>query len=369
MNRELLEETIILRHELHRHPELSGQEVNTKKFLMEMISEDTDLEVCDRGSWFYAYYDSGRPGARNVAVRADMDALPMADISGLEYCSETAGISHRCGHDGHSAVLYGLARMISEKGAASNVFFIFQHGEETGLGAAECAELIDEKNIDEMYAFHNWSGFPESAVVLKEGTVMCASEGLRVIMKGKPSHASRPEDGASPAFALSRIVAKAGELEEPGKTMATVVGINCGGANFGMMPGEGEVDITLRALREEDMAALEKGLTELAEAAGSEAGLEVSIEKVDVFPETRNDKESVAKVAEAAGRLGLEICRMKEPIRSSEDFGWYQKKCSGAMIFIGNGEDYPQVHTEKYDFNDNIIEVAVQLLYEIIMEA
>ncbi|MCQ2545896.1 MAG: M20/M25/M40 family metallo-hydrolase, partial [Clostridia bacterium] len=90
---------------------------------------------------------------------------------------------------------------------------------------------------------------------------------------------------------------------------------------------------------------------------------------LDVFPETSNDGESVAKAAEAAGRLGLEICRMKEPIRSSEDFGWFQKKCPGAMIFIGNGVDYPQVHTEEYDFNDNIIETAVELLYEIIMEA
>lgn len=365
MNKELLEETILLRHELHRHPELSGQETNTKKYLMELISEDTGLEVCDRGNWFYAYYESELPEAKNIAVRADMDALPMSDIEGLEYQSETEGVSHRCGHDGHSAVLYGLARMVSENDAANNVYFIFQHGEETGLGAYECAELIEEKSIDEIYAFHNWSGFPEKAVVLKRGTVMCASEGLRIVMTGKPAHASRPEDGASPAFALSKIVAKAAELERPGETMATVVGINCGGTNFGMMPGEGEVDITLRALREEDMKALESELTGFAEAVGSEAGLDVVIEKLDVFPETTNDKEAIAKVTKAACELNMEVREMAEPIRSSEDFGWYQKKCPGAMIFIGNGENYPQVHTEGYDFNDNIIETAANLLYEI----
>ena len=371
MDRQLLEKTIKVRHELHRIAEVSGREVKTKEYLMKLIAEDTKLQICDRGSWFYAFYESHNPDARNIGIRADMDGLPMEDIEGIEYTSVTPGVSHRCGHDGHCAVLYGLCCRVSREGAGDNVYFIFQHGEETGIGGAECAELIEEKNINRMYAFHNWSGFEEGTVMLKAGTVMCASRGLRILMKGRPSHASRPEDGANPAFALAKTIEHARMLEETryrGDAMATVVGINCGGANFGMMPGGGEADITLRAVEESVIESIETDITAFARKAAEEEGLEVTFERVDVFPETANAPECVKEAAVAALKAGLKVSEMKEYIRSSEDFGWFQRRCPGAMIFIGNGVEYPQVHTEKYDFNDNIIPAGVDMFYEIVKE-
>lgn len=371
MDRILLEKTIEVRHHLHQTAEVSGQEKNTKQYLMELIRRDTELKVEDRGSWFYAYYESPKPRARNIAVRADMDGLPMADMDCLEYCSMNPSVSHRCGHDGHCAVLYALCCMVNMRGASNNVYFIFQHGEETGIGGRECAELIEEKSINEVYAFHNWSGFDEGTAVVGTGTVMCASRGLRILMKGRPSHASRPEDGVNPAFCLAKTIEFAAELEADkyrGEAMATVVGINCGGANFGMMPGTGEADITLRALKESEIRKFQKELEAFARKEATAEGLEVCFQELDVFPETLNDPVCIAKAEKAAGRAGLEICRMKEPIRSSEDFGWYQEKCPGAMIFIGNGRNYPQVHTEKYDFNDNIIEAGADMFYELVNE-
>ncbi|MDO4175880.1 MAG: M20 family metallopeptidase [Bacillota bacterium] len=372
-----MKKTIELRHKLHKCAELSGCEAKTRLTLMEAIQSDTDLEVCDRGSWFYAYYDCGSPDAKTIGVRADMDALPMTDMDvapvkdpagGIDYSSDTEGVSHRCGHDGHSAALYALANLISERGASNNVYLIFQHAEETGQGGAECAQLIDEKNIDEIYAFHNWSGFDECSIVLGEGTVMCASEGLRIIMEGRPAHASQPEDGINPGFALAQVAGRVAELEErySGRAMATMVGINAGGRNFGMAPGEGELDLTLRALREEDMIALEKEILAFAEEVADEAGLKLSTEKQDMFPDTTNDPGAVAKVREAAESLDFAVSELEEPIRSSEDFGWYQKKCPGAMIFIGNGRDWPQIHTSTYDFNDRILETAAELMYELV---
>lgn len=367
---ELTMDAIKLRHELHKAAELSGQECRTREILMKAIRENTSLHVHDRGRWFYAYYSSDKEGAENIAVRADMDALPMADIDGLEYRSENEGVSHRCGHDGHSAGLYSLALKLDKDGSDKNVYLIFQHAEETGDGARECAELIEEKNIGEIYAFHNWSGFEEKSIILREGTIMCASEGLRIIMKGKPSHASQPEDGINPSQALSRIVLEAERLEKSSdfsaKAMATVVGVNAGGRNFGMAPAAGEVDLTLRALREEDMQRLEKRIIDFAESVGDEAGLTVETAKQDVFPDTANDACTLEKVRAAADNLGLKVCDMEKPIRSSEDFGWFQKKCPGTLFFIGNGQDWPQVHTADYDFNDRIIETATEILYEIV---
>lgn len=379
----MIESAIKLRHELHKCAELSGHEAKTKELLMAAIRSDTKLEVRDRGSWFYAYYDCGADDAtggvtvRNIAFRADMDALPMDDIGDLKdpctgygYSSETAGVSHRCGHDGHCAALYALARLLSERGASNNVCLIFQHAEETGAGARECAKLIDEKKIEEIYAFHNWSGFDEGSVVLREGAIMCASEGLRITMKGKASHASRPEDGANPAEALAQLAAKAGRFGRDelfhDRVMVTIVGINTGGRNFGMAPGEGEVDITLRARCEEDMLALEREIIACAEEKACESDLEVSFEKEDAFPETANAADAVAKVRASAEKLGLKIYELENPVRSSEDFGRYCKKCSGAMIFIGNGKSWPQIHTTEYDFNDRILGTAAELFHTVI---
>lgn len=150
MKKENLEKIIELRHRLHRHPELSMEE---------------------------------KPG--------------------LPYGSEIPGVCHKCGHDGHSAALAGLAMEICREGAERSVYFIFQHGEEVGGGGAECAGLIAEKGISRVFAFHNMSGYPEGSIVLKHDVAQCTSKGLTVHMKGSPAHASQPEDGKNPAAGIS----------------------------------------------------------------------------------------------------------------------------------------------------------------------
>lgn len=364
-----LRKFIEIRHELHRTAELSGSEYRTREYLTELLREETHLKTEDRGNWFFAYYESPDENAVNIAFRADFDALPMADKADLEYRSLTEGVSHRCGHDGHSTILFALAELISIHGAANNIYFIFQHGEETGIGARECAGLIKEKNISEIYAIHNWSGFEEGSIVLKSGTAMCASEGLRIIFHGRSCHASRPDDGINPAFALSETALKVKELEKAeeycDKVMATIVGVNCGGRDFGMAPGEGEIDITLRAEQESDIKKFKSEISAFAVNLAKSEDLDVEFISEDVFPETSNNADAVAKAEEAATDIGLNIIKLEEPIMSSEDFGWYQKECSGAMIFIGNGTDYPQIHTVEYDFNDSIIETAVEFLFKL----
>lgn len=375
MNRSILEKAIELRHELHMHPEVSEQEIETKERLINFVTKETNLKVVDCGKWFYAYYASEAKETEKkttIGFRADFDALPIDEKNDLPYCSKIEGVSHRCGHDGHAATLAALACEISESGADRDVYFIFQHAEEIGTGAKVCAELIKEKDIERIYAYHNWSGFPEKSVVLRKGTVMCASKGLTIKFTGKPAHASQPEDGKNPALAIAELIKSVDEIQKEkiygGLVLATIVGVTVGEKNFGISAEKGEINLTLRGLLEKDMLTMEGKILEVAKKQAKLWGLEMVTEENDVFPETFNDEAVVEQVERVAKATGYQVLEMKDPIRSSEDFGYFQKKCPGIMMHIGNGEDYPQIHTEPYNFNDNIIEAAVDLFKAIIAD-
>ncbi|MBQ3457580.1 MAG: amidohydrolase, partial [Synergistaceae bacterium] len=167
MNNENLRKIINLRHELHEHPELSGHESETKRRLMNFLENNTRLAVVDCGKWFYAsrYVE----GTKAIAFRADMDALPMDETISVPYASRNPSVSHKCGHDGHSAALCGLGLELSRLDVKRSVYLLFQHAEETGQGARECSGFLRERSISEIYAFHNWSGWPEKSIVVKKG--------------------------------------------------------------------------------------------------------------------------------------------------------------------------------------------------------
>lgn len=160
---------VALRHALHRHPELSNHETWTKAYLINFLDKHTSLEIVDRGAWFYAKY-SAAPGAHKIAFRADFDALPIDETISLPYGSEIPGVSHKCGHDGHSATLAAFALEVDQRGAENTIYFIFQHAEETGDGAKECAVLVTEEGIEEVYGYHNQPGYPVGEVIVNDGT-------------------------------------------------------------------------------------------------------------------------------------------------------------------------------------------------------
>lgn len=189
MGEEMLDKVIALRHRLHKYPELSGQETETKRRLMDFLKENTPLTVTDRGKWFYAEYHPAESRG-SIAFRADFDAIKVFEDMPLPYCSVNRGVAHKCGHDGHSAALAGFAAEVGRKGADKDIYFIFQHGEETGEGGEPCSCLIEEKQIDEVYAVHNFPGIPFGSLGLRCGTINCASKGMEMIFTGAPAHAS-----------------------------------------------------------------------------------------------------------------------------------------------------------------------------------
>ena len=366
ISQENLEKITALRHLLHSHPDLSLQEAGTIGILKDFLRKNTTLEICDRDGWLYAvkYASVEPPAASPIAFRADMDALPMDESVSLPYGSVHEGISHKCGHDGHMAALCGLALELEKVKLNRTVYLIFQPAEETGRGAVRCAELIREKGITEIYAFHNLSGYPENSIVYRKQLTQPASEGLKVCMQGKQSHASAPEEGRSPSAAIAELVLYARHLpEEPhdGMALCTIVGMQCGQGDFGISPGEGSVSVTLRAEQEPFMKKMEKKLLEKAEELSARDGLRTGHEIHDYFPETRNHDEALERVICKAAGLQLPVIEMKDLWRASEDFGYYLKQCFGAMFYIGSGDEYPALHTDSYDFDDGILKTAVDM--------
>lgn len=352
-----------LRHELHMHPELSMQEIETAGRLKSFLRRNTGFRIVDRGNWFYAV-KKGKGGRGKIAFRADMDALPIEEDDTLRYHSKNAGVSHKCGHDGHCAALCGLALELDAAETNADIYLIIQPGEEIGKGAVLCRELLRQEEITQIYAFHNLSGYPEKSIVYRSGLTQPASEGLRICFEGLSSHASAPEEGKNPAEVIARVVLHALELAEDqsdGMLLCTITGIKLGAGDFGISPGDGELCMTLRAEEESRMKALEEQIIEYAREEAHKCGIRMDSSIHDYFPETRNHAQCLDAVIGAASDLGAKLIPMKDMWRASEDFGWYLKECPGAIIYIGNGEEYPALHTADYDFNDRILETAVDL--------
>lgn len=368
MDRENYRLAAELRHELHQHPELSMHEEWTKARLMDFLRRHTGLELVDRGRWFYAVHWIGAK-KESIAFRADMDAVPVAESRDfVPYASQCPGVGHKCGHDGHSAALAAFGMELERRGVEKNVFLLFQHAEETGQGAMECVELLKEHNISEIYAFHNLPGVSLGAVAVPEGAAQFASTGMILRFTGVKSHASYPENGRNPAFAIGEIITEIPRLIQPedyrGMALVTVIQVNVGERAFGTGAGYGELLLTIRAEFEEELNQLREALETLARKKAEAYGLGCSFGYEDPFPETRNHPRAVAKVRQAAERLGIPVEEMKERFRASEDFGHYTKQISGAMFYLGDGDSAP-LHTENFDFPDQLIETAVELFLQL----
>ena len=365
ISQDKLDQIIGLRHLLHCYPDLSLQESGTIRILKGFLRENTTLEIFDRDGWFYAVKSaSAEPAASPIAFRADMDALPMDESIAISYGSVHNGISHKCGHDGHMAALCGLALELDKMKVDRTVYLIFQPAEEIGQGAVRCADLIGEKGITEIYAFHNISDYPENSIVYRKQLTQPASEGLKIHMHGKQSHASAPEEGRNPSAAIAELALYARQLPEEshdGMALCTIVGMRCGEGDFGICAGEGSISVTLRAEQEPFMKEMETKLLQKAAELSARDGLRAEHEIHDYFPETRNHDDALNRVLRKASGLHLPVIEMENLWKASEDFGYYVKKCPGAMFYIGNGTDYPPVHTDSYDFNDRILKTAVDM--------
>lgn len=368
MKQENYDLAVKLRHELHSHPELSMKECWTKAHLMDFLCRHTSLELVDRGRWFYAVHRAGedRP---SIALRAEMDAVPVADPAGLvPYGSQCPGVGHKCGHDGHSASLAAFALELEGSGVDKNIFLLFQHAEETGQGAMECAAFLEENGISEIYAYHNLPGQPLGTLSVPDGPAQPASMGIILSFTGQKSHASYPEDGRNPAFAIGEILTAIPSLIQPGRfqglAQITVIQVNVGERAFGTSAGYGELLLTIRGEFEAELDDLRGTLEAMARKKAETHGLQCAFTYEDVFPETRNHPQAVDRVRDAARKAGVPLLPKEELFRASEDFGHYTKQVPGAMFYLGSGDAAP-LHTTGYDFPDQLIGTAADVFMEL----
>jgi amidohydrolase len=301
--------------------------------------------------------------------RSELDALPIEELSQSAHRSAVPGKGHLCGHDGHSTILLGLARLIARRPPVrGRVVLLFQPAEEDGSGAA--AVLADPRfadiRPDWAFALHNMPGVPLGRAVIAPGPANCASEGLRVVFHGRTSHASTPEDGVSPALALAALIPAAiaagpGGALGPGFRLVTVCHANLGEPAFGISPGKGEVWLTLRTLFDTDMAALRDEVTGLASRLADQHGLTLDFTCHDRFAACSNHPDAVQAITRALDAIGVPHDAAGLPMRASEDFGLFGHHARSAMFLLGAGETCPRLHNPDYDFPDNLIPTGVAI--------
>jgi len=368
-NHDLIELTA-LRRDLHRNPEISGEEIETAATIGRALTQLKPTQILTGlgGHGVAAVFDSGFDGP-TVLFRAELDALPIHEISNAPWRSQVDGKGHLCGHDGHMTMLLGLGRMIARKPVAKGrVVLMFQPAEEDGSGARDVVADPAFAQIapDWAFAIHNEPGRPFGFVSTRVGLINCASQGLAITFTGKTAHAAEPEMGVSPAPAIASLIPALGALGLGGALddafrLVTITHVNIGEPTFGIAPSQGRIFATLRAADDSAMNGMILAARALAQTAGDDHGLTVSFADHDVFAASVNDADATQVAQTAMDTLGIAHGQDGLPMRASEDFGVFGWGAKAAMLCLGPGEDYASLHNPDYDFPDDLIPVGVSI--------
>jgi amidohydrolase len=371
---ELAPELATLRHRLHRHPEIGLQLPWTQRALLEEL-DGLGLEITTGESLtsVTAVLRGGEPGGRCVLLRADMDALPVTEASGVEFSSEVDGAMHACGHDLHMAMLVGAARMLSaHRGAlAGDVLFMFQPGEEGWNGAGYMLNegILDAagRRPDAAYAMHVSSGkYPTGVFCARPGTLMAASDWLEVTVRGQGAHGSSPHLGRDPISAAAEIVSSLHALVtrrfnvfDP---VVITVGSMHGGTARNIIPDEAYFLATVRTFSDAARARVREEAPELCRQVGAAFGVEVEAIYHDEYPLTVNDAAHTTFAAQTvADVFGADGYRpMPSPEAGAEDFSWVLEAVPGCYLMLGASTrpDYeasPSNHSPRADFSDAVL--------------
>jgi len=365
------------RRELHAHPEISGEEKETAarvlKFLKACKPNNLITEIGGYG--IVATWDSGAKG-KEILFRAELDALPIEEINTFSHQSKTAGVSHKCGHDGHSTILCGLAQWLAENRLKSGkVHLLFQPAEENGEGAK--AILADKKfdsiSPDFVFALHNLPGFPMHQIVLKQESFTAAVTSLIINLKGKTSHAAEPEHGINPALAVAEIIQKSLALENNNSEseamrVITPVFIELGEKAYGISAEKATVHLTIRCWNNQNLEKLQREIEELSTKISNAHKLKIEFFTTQTFQANINDSTAVDYVQKATIAGALNINMRNHPFKWGEDFGLFTTKFKGCMFGLGAGENTPALHNPDYDFPDELIKTGIQVFSNIIKE-
>ena len=372
----VMAEVLATRHHLHRFPEIGLSEFKTSDYVAEQLTA-LGYEVT-RGlakTGIVATLRNGTSG-RSVGIRADFDALPILEETGLPYASEIPGVMHACGHDGHTAMLLGAAKILAERRNFDGVIhLIFQPAEENFGGARIMIEdgLFDRFPCDAVFALHNDPEIPFGHIALREGPIMAAVDECKITVNGRGGHGAEPQStadpivcGASIVMALQTIVSRNIHPLDP--TVITVGGFHAGAAS-NVIPERAEMVLSIRSFDPKVRDQLEQRIRAVAEGQAASYGMGVTIDYERGYDPTINHKAETDFVRDLAASFAGQdkVYDLPRPMMGSEDFAYMLAKRPGSYFFLGTQRtpNDPPLHHPRYDFNDDILPVGTTLWVEL----
>lgn len=365
-----------LRKHLHQNPELSGFEYKTAKTIATFLKQyqpDELLENLGNGTGIIAIYHPEKEVKHTILFRCELDALPIQEINEFEHRSLNDEVSHKCGHDGHMAIMCAFAKKLaSKKMQHTKILLLFQPAEENGEGAI--AIFNDERfkslNPEQVFALHNLPGYHHHDIVVKNSTFTCAVNSIIIKLHGKTSHAGEPENGDNPALAIAEIVTEFNKKIQPDAkkdkfTVLTPIFMTMGTEDYGISAGYGEVHYTFRRAANNEMKELELELEQIATNAAQKYNLRPEISWTQRFSANENDPKVVDYIRQAASDLQFNLIEREVPFQWGEDFGIFTEHYKGEMFGLGSGKNTPNLHNPDYDWPDEITATGAEIFYKI----
>ena len=345
------------RRALHRIPELDDRLPETCAYVRSILEPlDCEITAPIPGS-VCAFFDAGRP--ETAAFRADMDALPVTEASGVPYASVHPGQMHACGHDGHTALALGLAEYAAAHLAdlPRNALFLFQPAEETTGGAERLCEtgILEERSVTGVFGLHIWPGLPQGRVFSRPGPLMARSSEVTVTVTGKSVHLSRAAEGRDALTAGAEYLRRAYAAMDalpPEEPRVLRFGKMVSGTVRNAVSGETRLEGSLRTYREETHQLCRERLESLGREIAAESGCAVEVCLSRGYPAVWNHEELHASVCR---RLGPDAPALLDaPVLAAEDFSFYQRRVPGGFFFLGAGNT-PELHAPDFDFDDEAV--------------
>jgi amidohydrolase len=365
------------RRHLHANPELSMEEFQTADMVAELLANwGITVHKNIAGPGVVGVLSAGNSG-RSIALRCELDALPLQELSDIAHRSRIDGKMHACGHDGHTAMLLGAARYLSQhRGFDGTVNFIFQTAEEAGFGARRMiAEgLFKRFPSDSVWAVHNAPHYPENSFVIHRGTVNASVDGTTITLTGKGAHAARPHQGNDPLAAavslytaLQTIVNKSVDPLQP--AVVNITRFHSGTAN-NVVPTTAMMNATIRTMSPAVRDLVEQRVREIAAGVAAAFGVTLELEyRRGCGVLVNSPAEVETAIAAAGGIVGHDRLRLDErPTTGGDDFAEMLEQVPGAMVWLGGGRspDEPGLHNSRYDFNDSILATGASYFVELV---
>ncbi|MGR3378519.1 M20 aminoacylase family protein [Salipiger abyssi] len=373
---ELQDEITAWRRDFHENPEILFDTHRTAGIVAEKLREfgcDEVTEGIGRTGVVGVIKGKASGSGKVIGLRADMDALPIHEATGLDYASKTPGAMHACGHDGHTAMLLGAAKYLSEtRNFDGTVVVIFQPAEEGGAGGRFMCEdgLMERWGIQEVYGMHNWPGVPTGQFAIRPGAFFAATDQFEITVHGKGGHAAKPHQATDPLVASAHVVTALQSIvsrnSDPDDQMViSVTSIESSSKAFNVIPAAVTLRGTMRTMSKTNRDLGEERIKALAAATAQALGCEAEIKWIPGYPAMVNSDaqtEFAADVAEAIAGA----CERDAPITmGGEDFAYMLEERPGAYILVGNGPS-ADVHNPEYNFNDEAIPAGCSWWAEVV---